>query len=294
MIGDGSDWPSNLFRFMHMDNTPHNDDVAHLFRENGDIGSDSSLWLRPLRQLFKAGKPVGQVLALTVSPTDQLRLPFGLLSQTKRDRVIFWPALPPGVSMICAGEPIDVLDHITLEYPSERTHVTAYDTDGRPVHISRAWKTHHLQDRGLVLWFLLLVRISVLRQQDVAVQRRVQMPIIDKKRRMEEFTGYVQRLKFLTVPLPPHAPEQDYIYLGLYFAPDSAIMVDRFSAPILPANASIDSQIKGWDNGDTFEITGLGLPFGKRTICVAAACPPGRLLSDVSVGLPRKENPRNT
>jgi hypothetical protein len=96
--------------------------------------------------------------------------------------------------MICAGEPVDVIDHITLELPGERIHVTAYDNKGRPVHVARAWKTHHLQDHGLALWFLLLIRISVLHQQDVAVQRRVQMPITDRKRRIDEFTGYAQRL----------------------------------------------------------------------------------------------------
>jgi len=271
----------------------HNDDdVARLFRENDDVGCDSSLWLRPLRQLLKDGKPVGQVLALTVSAENQLRLPFGMISRTKRDRLIFWPVLPPGINMICAGERIDVFDHITLESPSGRIHVTGYGSDGQPVHPRRAWKVHRLPDRSFTLWFLLLVRMSVLQRQDMATQRRVKASVRDKKRRTDEFTAYARRLKLLNVPLPAHPAEQDYIYFGFYFAPDSATTSGQVSASVLPTGASMDAQIEGWHDGNVFEITGLSFALGKRTICVAAACPPGRCLSDVSVGLPRRDSER--
>ncbi len=269
------------------------DDVARLFRENDDVGCDSSLWLRPLRQLLKNGKPVGQVLALTVSPMNHMRLPFGMISQTRKDRLIFWPLLPPGVNMTCVGERIDVIDHITLELSKERIHTTAYRADGQSVHTTNAWGTHYLPNRIFRLWFLLLVRISVLQKQDMAVQRHVRGPVTDKKRRADEFAAYVRRLKFLNVPLPAHPAEQDYIYFGLYLASDSAMMSDQLAAPILPTG-TVDAQIEGWDDGSVFEITGLRFPLDTLTICVAAACPPGRLTTDVSVGLPRRENPPKT
>ncbi len=283
----------NLSRGTQMNDRVHNDDdAARLFRENNDIGSDSSLWLRPLRQLLRDGKPIGQILALTVSAESQLRLPFGMVSRTDNDRLIFWPVLPPRVNMICAGERIDVFDHITLEFPSEKIHVTAYDSNGQRVHRSRAWRTHHLQDPRFTLWFLLLVRMSVLQRQDMAVQRRVKTPVKDKKRRTDEFAAYVRRLKLLNVPLPAHTAEQDYIYFGFYLAPGSPMTSRQLSAPILPAGTSMDAQIEGWHSGNVFEITGLRFALGKRTVCVAAACPPGRCLSDVFVGFPRRDSER--
>ena len=272
-----------------MDNISHDDDVARLFREHDDIGPDSSLWLRPLRQLFKVGKPIGQVVALTVSPMEQLKVLFGMLTQTEKNRLIFWPVLPSGVNMVCGGETVDVFDHITLEFPGEKIHMTAYDANGQAIHVSRAWKTHHFTDCDLSLWFTLLVRVSILRQQDMAVQRRLQTPKTDKERRTGEFVCYTQNLSFSNISLSPQEAEYDYIYFGVFLAPDS-IRADQLSPSILPADSSMDSQIQGWDDGNMFQIVVSRLPFGERTICIATACPPGRLRSDVAVGFPRRTN----
>lgn len=273
-----------------MNNISHDDDeVARLFREHDDIGLDSSLWLRPLRQLFKDGKPIGQVLALTVSPMEQLKVPFGMLTQTDKNRLIFWPVLPSGANMVCGGETGVVCDHITLEFPSEKIHMTAYDANGQAIHVTREWKTHHFTDCDLSLWFTLLVRVSILRQQDMAVQRRVQAPKTDKERRTREFVCYTQNLSFSNISLPPHEEKYDYIYFCVYLAADS-IRADQLPPSILPADSSMDSQIQGWDEGNMFQIAVSRLTFGERTICVATACPPGRLRSDVAVGFPRRSN----
>jgi len=269
----------------------NDDDDARLFRENDDLGSDSSVWLRPLRQLFRDGKPIGRLAALTVSPMGKPGLPLGILSETQKDRLIFWPALPSGVDAVCAGKSVDVFDHITLEFPSERIHVTAYDIAGKAVHDSRAWRTHHFDDRGLALWFLLLLRISVLQQQDMAVQRRIQTPASDKERRINEFVGLKEHLTLHNIPLPPHDAKQDYVYFGLYLRSTSAT-TDRPSIPILPVNASLNSQVEGWPPGKAFLIAGFCVPFGKRLIYTATACPPGKLLSDVSVGFPQRKSHR--
>lgn len=269
---------------MSIDNISHdNDDVARLFREHDDIGCDSSLWLRSLRQLFKDGKPIGPVVALTVSPMKQLKLPFGMLAQTEKNRLIFWPILPSGVNMICAGETVDVLDHITLEFPSEKIHMTAYDANGQPIHDARVWRTHHFSDCDLAFWFTLLVRVSTLRQQDMAVQRRVKMPTTDKERRTNEFLRYTQKLCIKNISLPPSRAEYNYIYFGLYLASDF-ITADQLSSSILRSCSLTDSEIEGWTDGNMFQIAVSPLTFGQRLIYVATACPPGRLRSDVSVG----------
>jgi hypothetical protein len=257
------------------------DDAAHRFRENDNVGSDSSLLVRTYRQFLKDGKPVGPVLMLTVSLPSQPGLPLGTLSQTKKERLIFWPPLPQSRNMTCDGTPVEAIDHITLQFPSERVHVTAYGAKQEDKHESRAWRLGHLDDLGLALWFYLLVRIPVLREQDLAVQRQVKIPPSDKERRLNVFRQF--KLPLLDISLPPHGPEQDYIYLGFYLARDLAPADQLPANRILPAK-SLTSQVEGGPTGNTFEITGRRFQFGKRIIAVTTACPSGRLLSDVTIG----------
>src|SRR5262245_27951957 len=48
---------------MNQFEAPANDaDVQRLFREQDNLGADSSLFLRAIRQLTKEGKPIGQVI----------------------------------------------------------------------------------------------------------------------------------------------------------------------------------------------------------------------------------------
>lgn len=236
---------------------------------------------------------MGQAVALTVAPSEGLALPFGILTQTKKNRMVFWPVWPPGANMICAGERMEVFDHITLEFPSERIHMTAYDAAGRPLHVARAWGTHRLADANLAIWFILLVRVSTLRQQDTAVQRRAQTPGTDRERRTQEFVQYSQGLRFADVALPRCNGECDYIYAGVYLAPNS-ITPGRIPPLTLPESASMASQIDGWPDDPVFQVAVSRVIVGERTICIAAGCPPGRLRSDVSVGFPRRVRPQRT
>ncbi|OHB83609.1 MAG: hypothetical protein A2Z38_05325 [Planctomycetes bacterium RBG_19FT_COMBO_48_8] len=270
-----------------MDNILRNDDISRLFREHDNIGSDSSLWFRPLRQLFKDGKPVGQAIVLTISPTEQQRLPLGILAQTKNNRIIFWPILPRDIKIACADEKIDIFDHITLELPSEKIHVTAYDTSGQVIHKKRAWRLHQFANCPLALWFTLLVRFSILRQQDMAVQRRVKMPTTDEERRANEINCYISNLKFLNVSLPHCDIQHDYACCVLYLAAES-FTKDQFPPSVVPTN-SLASEIEGWPDGNQFHVMVSLLKLGQRTICLATSCPPGRLRlgSDVSVGFPQ-------
>jgi hypothetical protein len=270
-----------------MENISHNNDVSRLFREHDNIGPDSSLWLRPLRQLFKKGKPVGQAIVLTIALNEQQRLPLGLLAQTRNNRIIFWPTLPRNVKIACAGEKIDIFDHITLELPSQKIHVTAYDGSGQSIHKKRAWRLHQFANCTIALWFMLLVRISILRQQDMVVQRRVKTPKTDKERRVGEFRRYINKLTFSNVSLPLCNVQYNYVYCALYLAPES-FTVDQFSPSLIPTN-SLASQIEGWPDGNQFHVMVSLLKLGQQTICVATACPPGKLPpdSDVSVGFPK-------
>ena len=270
-----------------MDNTSQNDDISRLFREQDNIGHDSSLWLRPLRQLIQDGKPVGQAIVLTLSMSDQQRMPIGILAQTKGNRTIFWPTLPRKAKIVCDEEIIDFFDHITLELPSEKIHVTTYDTNGKAIHHRRAWRTHHFSNSTLALWFMLLIRVPIFRQQDMAVQRRVKMPKPDKDRRVHEFSRYINNLSFNNVNLPVCIEKHDYVSCILYLAPES-FTVGQFSPSVVPVD-SLASAIEGWSEENQFPTMVSQHKVGNQTICIATACPPGRLPlgSDVSIGFPQ-------
>ena len=93
----------------------HNEDIARLFRENDDIGAQSSLWVRPIRQLLDSGKPIGQLTVLAFRGEGTGAYPFGVLTHTDKQRVVFWPVLPRNADMIAAngqnGVETIVVDH---------------------------------------------------------------------------------------------------------------------------------------------------------------------------------------
>ncbi len=270
---------------MRPDPALNDDDVARLFRENDDIGPDSSLWLRPIRQLIRKGKPLGQMHVLSVSIEDG-SFPFGVLTYTDANRLVFWPTLPVGTNMVCEGQITDIFDDITLEFPSEKTHITAYDFAGKAIRDRRSWIIGHSADSPLGLWFTILVRLAVLRQQDLAVQRKVPVPISDKDRRTNEMLRYVQHLKFVDIPAPT-CPTPDYLYCSIYLAPDSITSGQIPPSLLLPADSSPDALIDGFPDKSECQIAVRRLAVDEKVIHVAAACPPGVLRGQVIVGFPR-------
>jgi len=174
-----------------------------------------------------------------------------------------------------------------MELPSEKMHITAYGATGKPIHFSRHWKSKALSKSDLRLWFLLMTRISTLRQQDLAVQRVVKMPTSDKERRLKEVARYVDNLLFVDVPLAISAEESQYIYCGVYLISDFLTPEDVPST-LLPCQDSLANQVEGWSAGSEFSVAVRQLKLGQQAICVAVACPSGTLRDDVFIGFPKK------
>ena len=266
--------------------TIDHDEIARIFQQQDNVGADSSLWLRAPRQLTIHGKPVGRILVFTISLTHEKRMPFGMLTLTTKNRLVFWPVLPHGAKLASTGSGVDIPDHITLELASEKTHITAYRATGQPIHRG-AWKSKALPNSDLRLWFLVMMRISTILQQDLAVQRVVKMPPSDKDRRLKEVARYVDSLLFVDVPLPTMVAETQYIYCGVFLASDF-IAPDRVPSTLLPCDDSLADQVEGWSAGSEFPFTVTQLKLGQQTICLATGCPPGTLRDDVFIGFPRK------
>ena len=265
------------------DTTAQPDDVARLFREHDNIGPDSSFWLRPLRQLLHQGKPLGPALLLVLKPADGNVLPFGILTLTQKSRIVFWPALPPDADMVCAGTQISVLDHITLEFPGEKTHITAYHADGTPVHNARSWRLHHFCDNGVALWFNLLAKYDLLANQPCAVQRKVRTPSTDKQRREGELERFVQNLSVANITIPPLGG--DYFCIGIYVATRDVTEQD-LTASIFQIGCNIDTLVTGWTDGE-YVLARSKARLQDTTFVAMVASPPGTLNTDVAIGFPR-------
>src|SRR5262249_39048162 len=107
-------------------------------------------------------------------------------------------------------------DHITVEFPSEKLHLTSYRTDGRAVHVGEGWRSAPIQMSDLSLLFTFLIRMSVVADQDVLVCRKFPLPKNDDVRRRAEFTRCTKMLEVFHIPIPGTSPEKQYAALSLY------------------------------------------------------------------------------
>jgi len=268
-------------------------DIGRLFSENEDFGVQSSLWFRPLRQLLERGKRTGAMTVLAFRGTHTGAYPFGVLTRTKNNRIVFWPVLPKNADMVAAEGKVGVIDHITLELPNAKTHVTAYNAAGEPSRRGatdlghcQAWRLQRFEGSGLAIWFTLLVNWSALADQETAVQRCMKAPnLAEAERRKQAFARHAAQLKIVDVPLPKYVIVPEYVYCVIYFVtgPEKEIKL----TPDIFLHSDIDSQVDGWPDGTVFEIQPIKLCYELTQFVIATACPPGPMRRDVVLGFPR-------
>jgi hypothetical protein len=249
-----------------MDSKPTDDkcDIAKLFSESGDIGARSSLWFRPLRQLLEDGKPTGAMTVLAFCGTQTGAYPFGVFTHTKNNRIIFWPVLPKNADMVAGVGKEGVIDHITLELPSEKFHVTAYDVTGEPSHWEaadfghrQAWRLQRFEGSGVALWFTLLVKWSTLLDQETAVQRHAKAPnAAAAKRREEAFKQHVARMQMADIFLPTGVTAPEYVYCAVYLVTEPK--GDIKLTPNMFLLCDINAVVDGCTDGN-FEIQSTNL-----------------------------------
>jgi hypothetical protein len=221
------------------------------------------------------------------------KYPFGVLTHTKKNRIVFWPVLPKNADMVAAKGKVGVIDHITLELPNEKTHVTAYDAAGLPSRSvatdfghREAWRLHRFEGSGLAIWFTLLVKWSTLMDQETTVQRCMKAPNpTEAERRKQEFTRHAAQLKIIEVPLPHSVKTPEYVYCAVYLVTGSEQEINMKSDIFLYGD--VDSQVDGWPAGTVFEIQPMKLPYESIQFLIATACPPGTMRCDVVLGFPR-------
>jgi len=277
----------------HNSTTDH--DAARIFRENDDLGAASSLWLRPLRFFLDRGSPPPPMTVLLFRSQHSPPSPFGVLTRTKKNRIVFWPVLPKDAKMVAEEANSDVIDHVTLELPSERMHVTAFNAAGKRVHSTArdlghkvAWRLHRFEGTGLAVWFTLAVRWQVLQDQDTVVQRCLHAPTANEaERRKSEFAKYAAQMTMVDVPLPPTECAHGFVYCVVYLVTDPATEIRPSSDIFLIGD--VHSQIDGWPDGNVSGIQATRLRHEQIELVIATACPPGHLRRDVVMGFPRRK-----
>jgi hypothetical protein len=260
-------------------------DCPEVFKTQDSVGCDSSIFLRAIRQLAHHGKPIGQLVLLTAKVTDQKRMPIGMLTRTKKNRIVFWPVLPPRSVIVSDTNRIVAPDHITLEFPSRKLHVTAYDSNGMADHSSGGWKCSALDASMLDLGFLYLVQMPVILNQDVQVQRKYAMPSSDKMRREKEFAALAQSMVPVEIPLPRLPSENEYLCFGFYLIP-GMISKEQLPSSLFPGQAMAEL-LENWPKDSEYPVLAAGLTLGERHLLIAAACPPGELKDPVCFGFPQ-------
>jgi hypothetical protein len=147
------------------------------------IGSPTSFFARSLRSLTHHGSPLSPPGLLFFKSDEELMLPFGMMTETRNDRLIFWPPLPTDILTHLPDGTPNSPDHITLEHANKKSHVTAYNHDGTPSRFPKKGKLKPHEGSGLSEWFTLLVRWSLVEGQGHRIEVSVPSDTNDKDRR---------------------------------------------------------------------------------------------------------------
>jgi hypothetical protein len=247
--------------------------------------SSSSIWMRPLRRLFKEGIPPTQTVIATVEDSTGT-LPFGVFAFTAGSRLIFWPVLPKKFVVLDEKGVQRDLDHVTLEFPNQRIHTTWFSENGKRKHHSAGWKLQPSAEPGLALWMKFLVRWSVLADQEHVVEQLVKMPTSDAKRRTSEFVQYANSIRLQPLKLLPKTPVGDYVFvvIGVVIDPSKP---HQMSSDMLFCGGNIDDAVDGWPDGSAFGYQPVKIRVGEKDVVLAALSPPGTLKKDLLMGFPR-------
>jgi hypothetical protein len=217
-----------------------------------------------------------------VKSTTDLVVPFGALTQTDNNRLIFWPVLPKNHPQVSNGARL--IDHITLELSNGKSHSTAFDEEGVRQHRRAGWKLHQIPGSGLKMWFSMLVRWDVIQNQDLRVEVEMATPFNDSLRREKEFRKHAAHFSAQFLVVPEGQREGDYVYCVFYLQEADSFDVAPLQESFLGDN--VDDRIAGIPDGTVFPIHPATLQIGKTRLLALAATPIGSTTSDIVFGFP--------
>jgi hypothetical protein len=267
-------------------------EVDRLMRDSDSLGADTSLFLRAIRQLTDFGKPIGRIFIPLIPTVLELKMPIGMLTYTDKNRLVFWPVLPRGNCGITNVPDAQVPDHVTVEFPSEKLHVTSYGPDGRKLPVPKnAWRSAPSEMPEIRLLFAYYIRLSIIREQDVLVTRRYATPPTDEERRKLEFARGANNFVPYDMSEQIDPAGADFVFFAIYKS-SPGLTADNLPNALMP-KPSISDFVENWPDNEHFPLFVGQLTLNDLNLMLVAGFPPGRLRSDIFFGFPSRK-PRLT
>jgi len=240
-------------------------------------------WLRPLHRLLDLGKPIGDIVLLSIHPEGKEGFALAAMQRTEAGRVIFWQPLPRGYARQVAVA--DRRDHLTLELARAKTHVTSPRTkDFKPLH-ELAGSLEPLPGTGLTYWFSLLIRWQVLEQYPAKLERGVPLSKKVEKdagRRKAELLKAFAGMRLERIVTPGRDSGGDYALVALLLVESGReAALDSKTCSMLLARHG--GQVQGLRDDARVPFADKRLAVGETELVIAAASPPGNLLLDVLI-----------
>ena len=254
-----------------------------------ETGSESSFWLRSMRMLFALGKPLPPMTLLACQLPSGSNHLTGCLTQTGKDRLIFWPPLPRETRMLSADGRHGVTDHVTLELFNRKSHVTWFNAAGKRDHHRDEWILDVRDGCSLSLWFSLVVPFPVLAEQDHEMNVDVPMPPTDAGRRVEEFKRYAATCQVKTLVPPAHQFAGDYLFSLFYLQTGPELSGQGLEINL--RHHGLPELVIGFRDDVPIAFSSLVLPVESSRVVVLSACPPGAGGTEVMCGFPRRAKP---
>lgn len=260
-----------------------------LFRDNDNVGDASSFWYRATRLLFEKQSPIPKMTCLTVGANTDEQLPIGLFTFTDNKRLVFWPAMGKSETMQMDSGASPVFDHITLEFPKQKFHLTAYDQLGQKVKVAQSLGTYRFPDADSSMWLQVLAKCELLRGQDSAIQRKIKVSDGQKNRLVGELKKFVENLTFQKTFLPV-SNDNDYVCYTLFLTSNALALQNKLTSGDLVNQSFLSRYVDRWESEQTFQIVWSQFRVAEHDLCIAAACPPGTMRIPVAFQFPRRSS----
>lgn len=200
-------------------------------RRRRPLGTRDTIWFRPIRTLLDSGVPAMPITYLLIDVAANRSHPIGALCKTDRGRLIFWPLLTTRLRSRVKTD--ELIDHITLELASGRTHRTGYDQQ-RPWHDDLTSKIVPVHNYPLSFWFANGVDWNTIRHEPLMAQAWAETPKSDEERRKAEFKEFASKAVFIRLPHEDRPPGESFL-LSYFYLVHGDIEAAEAPSPLFPS-----------------------------------------------------------
>jgi hypothetical protein len=258
-------------------------------------GDDSALFARISRGAHE-GKSFGKITLLGM--TNNLRkdhmLLVGAFAFTKSNRFIFWPVLPWSGNTTEKLSGDGYLDHLTIQFPNQKMHITAYDEFGKSIHKSGGWGLYFRSNGSMGECFTYVVSHSLLEKQEDKSYRIQCLSNNEAERRINLSADFFDSLVGQRLTIPESKDSSRYYFFQFYISDNPKEHVEKHINSLgglyIPFYKFVDINPDDLQKSSASMVspTIIALP-GNKSLIVASMMPPGKPKGELTLGLPTKE-----